>query len=340
MPGRRSPCSMTKADGLKRMQQYGRTSRRARHKRRRAGGDADKPRSGAFVLHVELKSRGGTPSPSVDPLRTSRGGVGITRAIGLDITGSAVAMSRRLSRAPFWAWARSRRSPRRFARRGPSSSSSMPSSAPCSSAISNAPGDPSHRPHRPYSRDLSVSGPNREGSFRSSCPPRIPEESPGALMDPSRRQRGGFGFSAPGESQLEIDRRLIGERITVRARARGPSSAPPRPPSQEQVARAVSAVALVGYTNAGKSTLFNRLTRSAVSPRTCCFHLDRPARGPLSHGRRVILSDTVGFISELPTMLIAASAPRWGGALRRSHPPCPRHPPPNSDAQAEDVGRC
>jgi len=123
------------------------------------------------------------------------------------------------------------------------------------------------------------------------------------------RQRGGFGFlGGPGETQIEADRRLIGERIVrlkkeleqVR-RTRGlHRSARRRVP--------FPIVALVGYTNAGKSTLFNALTGAEVTARDQLFAtLDPTMRGlRLPSGRRIILSDTVGFISDLPHELIAA----------------------------------
>jgi GTP-binding protein HflX len=123
------------------------------------------------------------------------------------------------------------------------------------------------------------------------------------------RQRGGFGFlGGPGETQIEADRRLIGDRIVklkheledvrrTRGLHRGARKRVPAP-----------VVALVGYTNAGKSTLFNAMTGAAVIAEDQLFAtLDPTMRGlTLPSGRNIILSDTVGFISDLPTELVAA----------------------------------
>ena len=123
------------------------------------------------------------------------------------------------------------------------------------------------------------------------------------------RQRGGFGFvGGPGESQIELDRRMIDDRIIrlkkdlnqVR-RTRGLHRK-----ARERVPYPL--IALVGYTNAGKSTIFNRLTRADVFAEDMLFAtLDPTMRSlELPSGRKVIFSDTVGFISELPHDLVAA----------------------------------
>ena len=123
------------------------------------------------------------------------------------------------------------------------------------------------------------------------------------------RQRGGFGFlGGPGESQLETDRRLIEERI-ARIEVELEKVKRTRQLHRDSRKRVpYPIVALVGYTNAGKSTLFNRLTRASVLSADMLFAtLDPTMRAlDLPHGAKIILSDTVGFISDLPTTLVAA----------------------------------
>ncbi len=123
------------------------------------------------------------------------------------------------------------------------------------------------------------------------------------------RQRGGFGFlGGPGETQIEADRRLITDRI-VRLRKELEQVRRTRGLHRHARARTpLPVVALVGYTNAGKSTLFNALTGAGVQAQDLLFAtLDPTMRGlRLPSGRRVVLSDTVGFISELPHELVAA----------------------------------
>ncbi|MFM7524269.1 MAG: GTPase HflX [Betaproteobacteria bacterium] len=122
------------------------------------------------------------------------------------------------------------------------------------------------------------------------------------------RQKGGIGLRGPGETQLETDRRLIGERVKM---LRSKLEKLQRQRLTQRRARERSAtfsVSLVGYTNAGKSTLFNNMTKAGVYAADQLFAtLDTTSRRMhLGEAGNVVLSDTVGFIRELPTQLVAA----------------------------------
>jgi len=122
------------------------------------------------------------------------------------------------------------------------------------------------------------------------------------------RQKGGIGLRGPGETQLETDRRLIGERVKM-LRAKLEKLQRQRLTQRRARQRSETfSVSLVGYTNAGKSTLFNHMTKAGVYAADQLFAtLDTTSRRMhLGEAGNIVLSDTVGFIRELPTQLVAA----------------------------------
>ena len=155
------------------------------------------------------------------------------------------------------------------------------------------------------------------------------------------RQRGGFGFlGGPGETQIETDRRLIEERI---ARLEAELDKVKRTRKLHRLSRRrvpYPIAALVGYTNAGKSTLFNRMSEAKVLASDMLFAtLDPTLRAiDLPHRARAIISDTVGFISDLPTMLVAAFRATLEEVVEADvilHVRDMSHP--DADAQSHDV---
>ena len=122
------------------------------------------------------------------------------------------------------------------------------------------------------------------------------------------RQKGGIGLRGPGETQLETDRRLLNERIKVLRRRLQKVESQRALRRRSRQRAPVPTVSLVGYTNAGKSTLFNRLTGSEVYAEDKLFATLDPTmrRYTPVDGIEIVLSDTVGFISELPHALVQA----------------------------------
>ena len=155
------------------------------------------------------------------------------------------------------------------------------------------------------------------------------------------RQRGGFGFlGGPGETQLEADRRMLDKRIAGFRRELDDVRRTRRLQREGRARRGAPVAAIVGYTNAGKSTLFNRLTESDVLAADMPFAtLDPTAREIVAaSGRRIALVDTVGFITDLPTTLVAAFRATLEEAMEADlliHVRDIAHP--DTEHQAEDV---
>ncbi|MBQ7413497.1 MAG: GTPase HflX [Alphaproteobacteria bacterium] len=155
------------------------------------------------------------------------------------------------------------------------------------------------------------------------------------------RQRGGSGFlGGPGETQIELDRRLLDDDIVKIKKELAEVKKTRELHRRARKRIPYPIVALVGYTNAGKSTLFNRLTQSNVMAKDMLFATLDPTMRQLKlpSGREVILSDTVGFISDLPTELIMAFRATLEEVLEADiivHVRDYSHP--DTDAQKQDV---
>ena len=314
---------------------------------RTRGHRAVKPPIGAWIVHVEFRSGAIRRKLAASSSRTAdeklEEAIGLARAIGLDILGSTIASLNDVQ-------------PRALLGEGKVKEiADAVSEAGAEVVVANAQLTPVQQ--RNLERSWTAKVIDRTGLILEIFGERartregtLQVELAHLQYQRSRlvrswthleRQRGGFGFlGGPGESQLEIDRRLIGERIT---RIENDLEKVKRTRGLHRKSRArvpYPAVALVGYTNAGKSTLFNSITRSAVLAKDLLFAtLDPTMREvTLPHGRKIILSDTVGFISELPTMLIAAFRATLEEVLSADlilHVRDISHA--NSDAQADDV---
>ncbi len=296
----------------------------------------------AWVIHPALSQQDGAGR---DPDRRLEEGIGLARAIDLDVVGSEVVVLRRPTPATLLGSGKVEEIKERLA------------SSETDLVIVDGPLTPVQQ--RNLERAWKVKVIDRTGLILEIFGERartregvLQVELAALTYQRSRlvrswthleRQRGGFGFiGGPGESQLELDRRRITERIVrlgqeldeVR-RTRGLHRK-----ARERVP--YRTVALVGYTNAGKSTLFNRLTGAGVEAVDKLFATLDPTMRliRLPSGLHGILSDTVGFISDLPTALVAAFRATLEEVLAADlvvHVRDISHP--ETDAQADDVAR-
>ncbi len=168
---------------------------------------------------------------------------------------------------------------------------------------------PRARSHRPHPRHLRAAGPQFEGKLQVELA-QLKHIATRLVRGWTHleRQKGGIGLRGPGETQLETDRRLLGVRIKT-LNARLDKVITQRETTRRERKRgAVPTLALVGYTNAGKSTLFNRLTREKVYAADQLFATLDPTvrRIRLPHCPDLVVADTVGFVRDLPHELVAA----------------------------------
>ena len=263
-------------------------------------------------MHVEPKSRRSTlENLDRDAQARLAEAVGLTTAIGLSVIAEHIVPLGRPVPATLIGSGKVEEIAAEAWRSSPKSSSSMRSFRRSSSAIWSGPG-------KPRSLDRTALILEIFGERARTREGRLQVELAHLTWQRSRlvrswthleRQRGGFGFlGGPGETQIETDRRLIGERI---AKIKRELEGVKRTRGLQRRARKrvpYPVIALVGYTNAGKSTLFNALTKADVFAKDVLFAtLDPTMRGiRLPGGTKAVLSDTVGFIADLPHELVAA----------------------------------